>query len=367
MILSSIVFFRSHNNNSINTTPQILMRRLIVSLWIMCISDIVAIVCRGQFFFGDKVLLWGSNILYLTMMPLSSMIWFFYVCNRIGKKMTNAQKFLHMLPFILFTAISVSNPAHGFLFTIGEDNLYVRGSGVFLHWIASWFYLFYAGFLSFRIMRKSHNLLESNEYASLLLFLIFPMIGCIMQILFYGITSVQAGITLSIVLVSLRFQDNQTTIDALTGINNRKAMIRYVENFIHRPSPTPLMIMMIDVDKFKKINDTFGHAAGDSALCDIADILSAVCGEIKERLFLCRYGGDEFVILGKDISEEGARSIVSAIENEVARFSMDGKPYALSVSVGYTISVCSDHESFNAGMRSADEKMYEIKAKHGGR
>ncbi len=362
LVLLAIVYGRMRQNRSIITTAQIIMRRLIMALWVLCLSDIVAVVSRGRFFPGARVVIQGSNLIYLEMMPLISMFWHSYVCNRIGRQMNRRQMILSKIPLTVFTILAVLNPINHFLFRIDANNLYTRGPGVFLHWIISWFYLLYAGVLSFRAVKNAPNWARRNEYMPLLYFLILPMIGCVTQMVFYGVTSVQAGITLSIVLISMQSQDNQISVDELTGINNRKAMRRYVDNLVHRNNPPSLMVMMIDVNKFKQINDTLGHAVGDIALCDTASILKNACGKSREKLFLSRYGGDEFVIIGQNVHANAADALKELIHESVAGFGKEQqKPYDLDVSVGYAIGVCEDYEDFEHYLRTADESMYKDK------
>lgn len=362
LVLLAIMYGRVRQNRSIVSTSQIIMRRLITAMWALCLSDVVAVVCRGRFFPGARIVIQLSNLVYLEMMPLISMFWFFYVCNRIGKELNKRQVFLSQIPLVIFTICAIANPFNHFLFTIDSSNLYTRGPGVFLHWIISWFYLLYAGVLSAKAIRTAPNWARRNEYLPLLYFLILPTIGCVAQMIFYGVTSVAAGITLSIILISLQSQDNQISVDELTGINNRKAMRRFVDNLVHKSTPPQLTVMMIDINKFKQINDTLGHSVGDMALCETANILRQVCGKSKERLFLSRYGGDEFVIIGQHVSNDSAEALVSMLHESFSDFSKEQqKPYTLNISIGYAIGSCEDYLQFEQLLKTADESMYTFK------
>lgn len=365
LILSGIVYGSLRQIRSINSTPQMLMRWIIVALWFLCYSDIMAVLCRGRFFPGARICIELSNLIYLEMMPIISMLWLAYVCNRIGKQVSEKLFVLQLLPLILFTLVAIVNPFTNFLFKIDEYNRYSRGPGVFLHWIVSWFYLLYAGILSIQAIRSTTNWIRKREYKPLLYFLVLPTIGCVTQMMFYGITAVQVGITLSIVLISMQSQDNQITIDELTGINNRKAMRRFVDNMIHRVLPPNLMVMMIDVNEFKKINDTLGHSVGDIALCDTANILKGVCGKTKSQLFLSRYGGDEFVMIGREMDEEAIQNLVETIRQDALKFTKtEQKLYAIELSIGYTSGKCKTHDEFDEMLSQADEAMYADKMRY---
>lgn len=362
LILSYIVYARLRQDRRIHSTAQILMQRLLIALWLLCISDVVAMLARGRFFPGARAVIEISNLVYLEMMPVISMIWLLYVFNRTGKMVSQKQTCLLFVPLIAFSLLDLTNPWTNLLFRIDESNLYVRGPGVFLHWIAAWFYLLYAGVLSLHAVVKAPNWVKRNEYRPLLYFLVLPAIGCIAQMAIYGVTSVQVGITLSIVLISMQGQDNQISADELTGINNRKAMRRFVDNTVHKNNPPALTVLMLDINKFKKINDTLGHAVGDAALKDVASVLREVCGRNKKNLFLSRYGGDEFVIIGKGITEEETVQLAQELREEVAAFSQRAKrPYELSISVGYSSGSCEDYDQFTSCLHRADDAMYEEK------
>jgi len=75
------------------------------------------------------------------------------------------------------------------------------------------------------------------------------------------------------------------------------AQVRFRDNVV-------ISVMMIDVDRFKQINDTFGHAEGDRALMLVSESLKRTCGQIKVPIFIGRYGGDEFTLIIQDPGED---------------------------------------------------------------
>lgn len=362
MILLGIVYSRMNKEHSMVSASQIALRRIILSTAMLCLTDIVAGVCRGRFFSGARLLIVVSNLLYLEMIPVISMLWLVYVLNRFGQNVR--KKFILALPLLLFSLVALLNPLTGILFTINDQNFYMRGPGVLLHWIVSWLYLFAACSLAYAKYRATTSWVQRNEIRPLLSFLIFPMIGCLAQMAFYGVTTVQVGITLSIVLISIQMLDNRISVDELTGINNRKAMRRYIEDVIHRHITPRLTVMMLDINKFKHINDTLGHSVGDEALIDAARLLSEACGRAPGRFFLCRYGGDEFVIIGLNISDEAAEDLAFAIRRSARDFEARGnKPYSLELSIGCASGVCESYDDFEKRLSAADDVMYLDKKK----
>lgn len=364
IIISIILFMRMFSDRSINPTSNVIIRRLIVALWVLCLSDIAAVVLRGKVFPGAWWLIQIANLTYFLMISVIGYIWMFYVFNKIDLKVKNWKIVLLSLPLAAVIIIAAINPWTNWLFSINDANEYVRGPGLPIHWVLSWSYIVLAGILSILAVFKAKSWSKKQEYIPLVFFLVLPLIGTVVQMAFYGITSTQAGIVLALFLITLRSQQNQITIDELTGANNRKALRDFVDGLIHRPTPPELTIIMIDVNHFKSINDTFGHNVGDEALIVVTNAIKTVVSDRKEKFFMCRYGGDEFVIVGKDVAKEAVLEVGSAIKSEVQAFSeANSKPYELSVSFGSSKGTCVSFEDFNRYLRAADEAMYEDKKK----
>lgn len=155
--------------------------------------------------------------------------------------------------------------------------------------------------------------------------------------------------------------------DPLTGLYNRRywepELARHVE--IYKRYRRRFAILMIDFDNLKSINDTFGHAAGDSALAHLAAIMRS---NIREVDIPCRYGGDEFLILmpeadGNAISLVGQR-ISQAINN--TRFRV-GQTFA-SLEVSFGVAACPE-DGINPEelLKAADTRLYEAKQRKAGR
>lgn len=361
MLLLGIIMHKQFVNRSIISSAQIYMKRLILASCILCASDILAVICRGQMFPGARILIEVSNLIYFVAMPLISMFWLEYVCAKVGKVLSNTSKAVLIAPVILFGVVAATNPFTQFLFSIDDTNRYVRGPGVFLHWIVSWSYLLIAGAVSYIAYKSAQSWSKRSQCRPLLIFIIAPTICCTIQMLVYGISAVQVGITLSIVLVNFQLLDNRVSIDELTGINNRKEMITYVDRTINKHKPVSLNVIMIDINRFKQINDTLGHNVGDNALQDVATALKKVCEQSSEHMFLCRFGGDEFVIVSRNIDPANMEQLHSTLKESVS--SIANRPYQLSISVGNAAQVCENMADFESCLKQADASMYAEKQK----
>ena len=148
------------------------------------------------------------------------------------------------------------------------------------------------------------------------------------------------------------------SVDDLTHLNNRGQINRYLEQ-IRYSEDSRVIILMIDIDKFKGINDRYGHAEGDRALVIVSDALRQTCAKINASVFLGRYGGDEFtIIIQNPKDEDHTERLITLLRNNLAEKQQENSlPYELDVSIGYD-EVTDGNDSVYACMNRADEKLY---------
>jgi diguanylate cyclase (GGDEF)-like protein/PAS domain S-box-containing protein len=151
-------------------------------------------------------------------------------------------------------------------------------------------------------------------------------------------------------------------MDDLTGINNHRSLLKLAEHELNSAQryQLPLSMMFLDVDHFKKINDTFGHNMGDQALKKIIQI---VCGELRSADEIGRYGGDEFVILLPQTGAQEALFLAERIHSSIAKFNIDTDkgPLSLTISIGIAETIQPDLVQ-NLLLR-ADQALYVAKQK----
>ena len=149
--------------------------------------------------------------------------------------------------------------------------------------------------------------------------------------------------------------------DPLCNIYNRNGLVRKSDRILHEAiiNHKKIMIMFIDMDGLKIINDTYSHKEGDFALKTLASILNDCCenGEICSR-----FGGDEFVIFTSDVTTETADELADKIRNKMSEVNkIINKPYEVGASLGYYITEATDEISLFNIITKADQKMYEEK------
>ncbi|MFK3659176.1 diguanylate cyclase [Scandinavium sp. NPDC088450] len=156
----------------------------------------------------------------------------------------------------------------------------------------------------------------------------------------------------------------EATTDVLTGLLNRRGF-EHLANFAissaHRRAE-PLTLGWLDLDRFKEINDRFGHAEGDVALRQMAQLLT---NAFRDSDLLVRHGGDEFGILFSDTDESGAWIAMQHLVEEADAWNLtSGKPWKLAFSWGVTEFNHDDITNLSSWLRAADKRMYAMKKEH---
>lgn len=153
----------------------------------------------------------------------------------------------------------------------------------------------------------------------------------------------------------------EATHDPLTGLLNRGALIRNMEQFVHlRPRPD-LSLLMIDLDHFKQVNDTYGHSIGDVVLRDFAKELRQA---VRQDDIVARYGGEEFVVVLFNADKDGAMQVGEKIRRQAE--SMEIKTHDNDI-LRFTVSIGVAHfrpdDTLESVARRADERLYKAKQK----
>lgn len=362
-----ILIIRSHlfQHSKVRPTGRVILKLILDVTLAICISDLLAGVLNGVQFIGSRAVLKALNLIYFETTTISGFLWCCYVKNKLGR-LTSKITHLASIPALLFTMLVIIDPFTNLIFSVDSASVYHRGPFVFTHWIVAAFYLVMPTIEAAVAIIKEKSNYRRKSLQPLLVFSIAPFAASFIQVCFYGISTIQVGIVTSVIILFFDIQNRQIFTDELTNLNNRHGLNKYINDMLSRSNSSNhrVCLLMMDLNAFKQINDRYGHGEGDFALKTVSDVLKSVCMSGKKRLFLCRYGGDEFVILGMDTEEEQLLEIRQQIYAEFAKKNAEGfRPYSLQISIGIACEVCRSYNDFENLLDKADEAMYEEKEK----
>ena len=364
IILSTIlVADRMYNTKQ---EKQVWFRRAIVAFMLYFISDAFwAAMLSGEFTVKRSyvVLVNLSNYILLGLMAYG-LFMFIAASEKMPFRKDARIRRLIFLPVIISTlAISIAyvkNP----LFWVNEQN--ELNNLYFPLMIAVPSIYLWAGFgLSVRYALKSVSKMDKRRFLAIGSIPVIVMAFGMIQVVALNAPTFCFGCTVMWLFYYLENMQTMISVDDLTHLNNRGQINRYLEQ-IHYNKDIRVIIMMIDINKFKTINDTYGHAEGDRALVIVSEALRQTCEQIKASVFLGRYGGDEFTIVIKNPEEDiMPEQLVSMIRSILTQKKTENQlPYDLNVSIGYDLIRGSDDDA-NECLKRADKNLYIDKQKKG--
>lgn len=289
--------------------------------------------------------------------PLITYNWYVFASSWIKKDIDyRSQKHIFILiPLILNTILVLLNPFLKLIFYVNQFNVYQRGSLFFIPVIVSYFYLLCGLMLVYVNRRK----ISKIEFLPLLLFGVFPALGGLIQAIFYGFLLTWSTIAFSLIILYLYLQQQMMHIDYLTGAWTREKFYKYLTHRIDQKNSKGFSIVFIDLDDFKKINDTFGHNEGDRALKDLAYIIKTV---LRNEDFIARYGGDEFILFLNVESQYEVESIIIKISDAIANYNQHTNVnYELAFSHGYELYNFDSNMTADEFINHVDKLMYQNK------
>jgi diguanylate cyclase (GGDEF)-like protein len=145
--------------------------------------------------------------------------------------------------------------------------------------------------------------------------------------------------------------------DALTGLMNRRAFDEIIaRDMCGHGRGEPLVLLLIDIDSFKAINDDYGHQAGDEVIRQVGRVLQA---NSRADDSVSRYGGEEFVMLLRDLRLDRAEAIAERLRTQVA--GIRGLPQAIEVTVSIGLAVHGPDDTFASLLKRSDDALYFAK------
>jgi diguanylate cyclase (GGDEF)-like protein len=339
LLLLGIVLFNHIKNSSEGLLRQRFFHALIycdMGILIMDIMIFIAIGNPGEFI---HILLQILQTVFFMLCSLFCMLWVLYYTVRPGNKPRRYEMALLTVPFILLVIFLGFNFAYHFIFRITAENGYQRGPLFLIIAVCTYSYIVY---LVMQVWSNKRHL-SSSEFYTYLIIPLFPMaVGIVQLILKAEVLMVWPATTLSMVIMQMSTLTEKINLDHLTGLYNRKYLDEYIEDALQMSragnyvkGSKKFAAIMLDLDNFKKINDSFGHVEGDRAIVIAADLLRK---SIRKGDFVSRYGGDEFLIVLEQCSDSTPLRVIRRIRENAQKFNNENSlPYVIEFSMGYKV------------------------------
>ena len=243
------------------------------------------------------------------------------------------------------------NTLNGCLFYIDQSGEFQNGLLYVLYVLINDIYYIIGAYQAYIYSHSAKNYQQKKSNQILGIYMISLLLIGTVQDFFRDIPIFCVGTSLSILIVYISLEEQMISIDPLTQLNNRNRMEQYLFECV-RSQDLSMYLLVLDVNRFKKINDEHGHAQGDLALKAIANCLKESCVEKSD--FIARYGGDEFVIVykGNDVED-----LCQRIHDSIQKLSF---PFDLDVSIGCAL-YHKDIHKWNDWFVEADKQLYEAK------
>lgn len=325
--------------------------QMLLCVFLSCAADIVSFSVdgkRGSFF---RMLNYVSNLWLYIANPIMEVLWVKTLARHINGYVSRLQNLLIKIIFSICIVLIIVNFISPVLFSIDKNNVYSRGP---LYWIFNIFALIFMldSLIIYVLGKNRDGVMKFFPVAQSIVPVIF---GIFAQGFFYGITAIWPSVAICVACLVLGLQNQNLITDKLTGLFNRFYLDRLKEQLAGKKAVT---VMMLDMNGFKRINDTFGHSEGDNVLAAMGQILNDSVGNKGVAI---RYAGDEFVVVINTDKENIGKGVEKLIYKNLDAYNRKSKNfYKLSVSIGSGIFDFS-YNSLDYVLHIVDDRMYTNK------
>ncbi len=296
-----------------------------------------------------------DTVMYILFMAIV-LLWNLFLCAHLyrGDQAIVIRKTLPVsVPVGIACILTLLNLRFPFFFTIDGTGWFHSGPVFPLYRLVAVYGLVYSLVTYHKFLRENGHL----EFFPVSAFLFPIILGYLIQIIVPGLSVGWAGTAIGITAIALCLQNELSFTDDLTGLYNRTYLDCLEDRLLQKGKRTRIGGLMVDINMFKNINDSFGHVTGDSALVDLAGILRST---MKVDTIVIRYAGDEFILLTANASKEGLERQIEALGRGVEQFNAgNSRPYMLSLSYG--MGLYETGMSMDQFIKKLDVSMYGFK------
>lgn len=355
----SLIYFIFVTDRSAEHSSELLFYKLAIGFSALCaFTDIFFAMREFCMIQLGSAVNYISEILYSLGSIGGAYCWFIYSEKKQQSRISASSLSIKLfaLPFAIMSLFTITTPLHKLCFSISGSQ-YIRGVlNVPFTIICSVFILYSgvsAGISSFR--KKNHS--RAVLLRMLFLYTVLIIAAQIFQIVIGPILPFRTlAATIVLMVITLRGMCETVTLDALSNINNRFSFNRTLDNKIS--GRDQFWLVMLDIDNFKRINDTYGHICGDDAIRYTA---SAIGRAVPHDHFIARYGGDEFAIVAPFTDESEIKQIEEKIRAELKKVIRENNsPFDIDITAGYAKKDDSINNTPDM-IEAADKMLYERK------
>ena len=354
LVLLNIILTKGWKIPTREQESRILLLLVIASL-VNCVIDPLAFFFDGRpGLFSFMVLFTVNTILFLYNLAVGLGV-VFLVCYHLHKKINMAQKILvglMLLTEILLLVINIFTPT---VFSIDAGNRYHR-ENFYMVFVLFGFLLIMYSWTIYAVERLKNG---SLRYFPVWQFMMPAFLCIIVQTMNYGISIQPVGYAVSINAIAICLQNECIYIDKLTGAFNRSELDKIILS-LKKKKIRKVAALMLDLNDFKLINDTYSHNEGDAALVALADILFFA---VQNHGIVIRFAGDEFIVIMNKAEPDAVTELRAGIQRAIDDYNRNsGKPYVLSAAIGGDMfEMSGDDPDF---LRRIDELMYKDKIEY---
>ena len=314
-----------------------------------------------------------ATILYVSLVSLNAYS-IFWCMEILQNAVTVRSRRLHVLtaiPWMVNVGLLFSTPFTHVFYYIGPGTELLPGKHYELMIAIDGAYIVAAGILAVIRLVKNRYYKQRSAHIAALFFSLQVFSSGILQTVYWRVPILCYGLTGALFCIYLIFMEDLIALDPLTGVNNRKQMEIYLKHKLDSAvSRKKLYLIIMDIDRFKEINDTFGHETGDRVLIQFVKTVQDLCDRRRkinnETFLLSRYGGDEFVVIAEIEERTELERFLDELRDALRELSVDGADLCgIQMSTGYVCAMEKELELSVAGLfRAADRRLYSEKQEH---
>ena len=254
---------------------------------------------------------------------------------------------------VLYTVSIIANLRPGYFFYVSRENIFKPGTFYLLLELLNYFPILII-MIDISLAPKH---IKRTQVILTTFFIITTAVGAALDIILGTTNLVWPCATAAIVYVYFFIIRSESKIDSLTGIGNRSSFNEYIYKLSKQTVRRDYAFVMLDIDRFREINDSLGYHEGDNALRDVAAIIK---GYIRYTDFAARFGNDEFIMV--TTAESDIQNIIDRVNSAInSQNKLCIRPYQLYISYGYGVYTTNSGSLIQDFLTGIDKKMFTFK------